>query len=153
MSTPTYLSKNRQNTSHKKKSSLLATLFALIAVAVGLALCVGIGVKAAEFTQDKSAVVAKNEAEALCKTSFASQGIKDNGGCLCISRALTESDLLSLRQRASFNQYLISLKQTPGALNGAPPSGLDISRIIGVPYGHQFLKSYSACVSNGFVSS
>ena len=78
------------------------------------------------------------------------QKIADKGGCLCIAQSALFEKKLPPKRIEILKDYFTKLADETSQPAGRPPTSMQMSREIGLVYGHPFLRAYSACAASGF---
>lgn len=85
-----------------------------------------------------------------CRIAMTQQGVADKGGCLCIAQAAIQREKLPRQRIELLQDYFRELSvRTDAPMNRAPTS-MQLSRKIGLVYGHPFLRAYSQCAATSF---
>ncbi len=133
------------------KSRLRSFFFgslSFIGVLLGALLCFNIAMDGFKFINTTPEKTAIGELAFACSRGMSNNNIRDTGGCRCIAEAALSEGSLPPKRTQELKKYFVKL-ETENTLNGNIPSQLDLSRSVGLIYGHPFLRSYSVCVQTG----
>lgn len=121
-------------------------------ILVGAAICYGVAQEGIKFYRDTPAQTASGDMSFICNRAMSANNIRDNGGCRCIAEAAIKDGKLNHTRIQALSSYFLSLETTKNGLDGKVPTPLQLSREIGLVYGHPFLRAYGQCARTGFAS-
>lgn len=149
VSLPVRFRQEKPKIDKSKLRSLFFGSLSFIGVLLGALLCFNIAMDGFKFINTTPEKTAIGELAFACSRAMSHNNIRDTGGCRCIAEAALNEGALPPKRTQELKNYFIKL-ETDNSLNGNIPSQLDISRSVGLIYGHPFLRSYGVCVQTGF---
>lgn len=143
--------KSQQDTDRLRRMSLITMTFA--AVLLGLFLLYGIIQQGYDYINTTPQKTAVGELAFACNRGMSNIGVRDSGGCRCLADAAINGGTLAPKRMNELKKYFARLKTAPESFSGEAPSQLEMSREVGLIYGHPFLRAYGRCRQTGLKSS
>ena len=131
---------------------MVPRLLGVLAVCVGLAIFASAGFAVYRFATATPENAKAGQLAYACSTAMTANNVRDVGGCRCLARAAVHKARLNAYRTQAILTYFESVSADPSILNGSPPSPIQLSRAVGLVYGHPFLTSYGNCMASGFQS-
>lgn len=140
-----------QKNQRLRRMSLITMSFA--SVLLGLAILYGLMQEGYKYMNMSPVKTQTGELAFTCNRAMTRNKIRDLGGCRCLAKAAVPQKKLQPKRLTMLKKYYSDLEKSPTKLNGKPPSPLELSRSIGLFYGHPFIREYGACSVDGFRSA
>ncbi|MFC7290110.1 hypothetical protein [Hirschia litorea] len=152
MSLPVRFRKEKPKIDKSRLRGLFFGSLSFIGVILGLFLCFSITMDGVKFLNSTPENTAIGELAFACNRAMSHNDIRDTGGCRCIAKAALTDETLGPKRTKALQVYFEKLETTTETLNGHIPSQLEVSRSVGLIYGHPFLRAYGQCMQTGLQS-